>query len=1047
MKLLSLFTLFAALLSGQTQIHLRDGGPETRKNITGVQPGSPCTITAPNHNFQQDQVVSITYVTGVRLANGIRKVKNPTQSSFQLADLADAPIACLGVWRAPSGYVGPVTSVALKDFPRGPLDGPTGALTASLPSKAVPGWPVYEALLQRATLYTAQPYSGNYASTAVSGGWAVADLFQLSMANGSTAARDAAIHYLNNVEKIGAWKDFYCNESLADCGSGSGSHLDWAAYRLGQFAKGYAVGGNQLSAEERSVFRDKILNGYYGNPCVPVAQGVGWSQAAKNCGALWWMAHHTYAPMALTPGKTTTLAAAITSPAQTTIKLNRADDIPFVPAFALRGLEWLRFIGLGPGVDELAVERGVFGTTPMTHVANASMRWTASQFGKAGTASNATSWAAGNQIEYDESNTHNLVFAKHWAGIAVGIALASEDPRARDLLERSWNDWYDSSYHFSKMTWTGLNQGGTAYGNDRWHDWSTEIAIWAKHSFEPPIDITAGNWLKNAAKWYPHFSLPGNPKTQMIFGDSGVDTSIPLRRWKAAMKVAYLYPSDPFSTQVNHFLNTQANYMTQAGLHAEVEAIGAALLFTSPNPPQTPISDKHFFFQGADSPDVRFPGLGYNGVASRSSWESNATLIGAYALSINLDHTGSYACPGHYAIVTGNQWLVGSDSTSNLFGSGSTTLANCNATRVNGGVNQLPVTGNVSMATAAGTYGQYAFVDHKSASPAYAYWRINGTNAARATVGVTRHTRDFVHLKSSSPHSYLVVYDKINLSAAKPIEWTIHHPTAASSGSTVIASNLTGNLFTFTRGVLARSNELTLLPAAPPIVSSNAGGITTTSTAGTATSGEWLVIHRTSPDAADVMPPISRLTVPAGFVATEIEDESICRAVVVATDDAPHDGIALNTSRCTGQTELTVSGLDAATYAATVNGQPATAGIEVVAGGALFIPAIQGGSIVIAKAQGAPTPPPDPTPPPEPTPLPTTASLLLTEDRPLASQKATLDWGVDENNLANSVTGTCDKFQCKATITVPKTVPIFTQWIFRIRGKDVAFPVKQYRVD
>ncbi len=943
MKKLIFFLAFNALAQ---EAVLRYGGPETRKNITGITIGANCTVKVPGHGYPEGQLVYITQATGVLAANGAATI------SVVSADEIALNKPCEGTWRSPSGYIGIAQKTAINDFPRGPLDGSAGPLTSSLPSKKVAGWPVYDALLQRAVLYTAQPYENNYNQTAISEGWAVKDLFLLWKATGSIAARDAAVHYLNNFEKIGVWKEFRCVETLADCGTGSGSHLDWGAFRLANFVTGFAIGGDQLNAAEQATFRAKVMNGFYGDSCIPTPQGVNW--AAGNCGALWWVNHHTYQPVSNTPGKTTTLGAAITSITQTTIKLNRSKDIPFFPVYLLRGTEWMKVTGFGTGVDELIVERGVFNSIPITHPINAAGRWTETQFGKTGTASNITSWAAGNQIEYDESNTHNLVFAKHFMGITAGIAL----PNIK-LLEQSWNGWYDSSYNFGKTTWTGLNQGGSSYGNDRWNDWSTDIAIWAKNSLTPAIDILPGKWLKDGGKWFPHFSLPGNPKTTMPFADAGIDTSVPLRRWKAAMKVTYLYPDDEFTPQINYFLNTYSNYMTQAQLYAEVQAIGAAFLFTSSTPLQMQLEDKHFFFSGGDTPDSRFPGIGYNGVASRNDWTINGTLVGSYALSLPQDHTGSYPCPGNYAIVKGSQWLVGSDATSNLFGTGSATLANCNAMRVNGGVNQLPVWGISSMATNAGSYGQYVFIEKNIGKPEYAYWRINGTNSSRATAGVTSHKRDFVHLKVGQ--DYTIVYDRVNLAAAKPIEWTVHHPTIAASGFTPTTANLTGNTFTFTRGSLARMIETVLLPETVPVVTSNAGGLTLTSTVGTADKGEWLIVHRASNNANDSMPPLSLLpNSPAGFVALEIADSGACRLALIANTDELHDALTVQASKCVGlTTELFASGFSVGSYYATLNGTPIAGVIEVDASGALYIPAIQGGLITIIK--GPPPTPPDPT--------------------------------------------------------------------------------------
>ncbi len=942
---------FATNLLAQDAV-LRYGGPETRKAITGVTVGAQCILTVPEHNYLEDQIVYVTQVTGVRAANGAFKITPVTGDTLGLKTLDGATAPCDGVWRSPSGYIGIAQQTSIVGFPRGPINS-----SVNLVAKLVTGWAPHDAILQRVTEISTQPYTAHYNISAVSGGWGAKQLMVMWKATGNSTYLDAAKHYLNNFEKLGAFENFYCNEALVTCGRATASELDWSAFRVANFMEAFAIGGDALSQEEQSVFIAKMMNGYWGDSCTPVASSTStWSREAKNCGAYWFLAHHTYQPNAIVPGKSTNLAQAITA-TQTTIKLHRATDIPYFPVYFLRGTEWIKIISSAGG-DFVNIERGAFGSTPLAHANNAAGRWTVTQFGKSGTAGNIKNLAEGDQIEYDESSLHNLVFAKYWAGIAGGIALAPLDSRAKGLLERSWNEWYDTAYNFSKQSWTGLNQGGTAYGNDRWYDWSSDIAVWAKNSFTPAIDISSGNWLKNNIFWYPYFSIPGSPQKQLAFWDSGVVIDMPARRLKGAVKSSFLYPSNTFVPNFEYFLRTLTNYYTQASIYSGGEFTLAAFLYTSPNAVQTPLAQtaKHYFFTETDFKDSRYPKLGYNAVSSRSAWDSNATLVASYALSTAQDHTGPYPGPGHYAIVKGDQWLISSTNTGSIFGSTSATLAFANTIRVSEGVNQLPVTGTVSTKTKVNSYGQYTFFDTHVGGDTYTYWRVNGTTSFRETAGVNSYTRDFVHLKSGV-QDYTIVYDKVSLATAKPVEWLTQHPSGATTGNTSISKSLVGNTFTFTRGAASRITDKILLPNATLTESTNSGGVILTTSAGTVSEAEYLIVHRASLNPGDIAPNATILaSVPSNFRALEIEDETICRVILIDTGAAALNSVTFSSNKCTTISEISLTRLAAGKYDVSVAGIKVLNGIETLDGFLQFQVPVKG-EIIINPHVESPTEP------------------------------------------------------------------------------------------
>lgn len=974
MKTLAIAFLLCLPLHSAT--YLRYGSAATRKDVVSVSTGSACQLGVTGHGYANQAIIYVQGVTGILSSSGplayglAAEVKNATTDTFTLAVIGThVDISCVGTWRSPSGYVGQARLTTLVGPPGGYLDGPSGALTLSLPSKAVPGWAPYDALLTRAGYNNTPPYSDSvyYTSAHTLEGWSSIIAALAWKTTGTTSYLDQVKYFLNHVEDLGHWRNkFYCDENDPDCATSTGSNLDWGAVDAANFALAFAKIPDQLSGAERSVFADKMLNGYWNDSCTPIPSAVTpWSQGSNHCGALWWIGHHAYQPRSMVPGATTTLAASMDA-SQTTMTMNRARDIPFFPVYAKIGTEYVRVDSAGSG-DVVNITRGAYSSTPASHANNSSVAWAPSKYGKSGTLANTLPQLPGDNVNYDESY-HNLVFAKEWAGFTVGIALAPYDSRAEALLERVWNRWFDITYYNTRSFWTGINQGGGAYGKDRWGEWSTHIVEIAKSNFSPSIDLTGDNWLADYMSWdvYWHWPSASSTKKQAPWGDAGRDPVVPGRRIKGSITASGLLPGNSLTPYYNYWLQTFSGYFNSTSIAGETQQPAVFFLHTNPGDTQTNISGlpKYRFYNTTNTSKAGFEGFAFNAAVSRTGWDPTDTAIVAWALSGPQDHTGSYPGPGHYTMLINNQAMVGANTIGNAFGSGSATLSNNTTCRPNFGLGQtgatttaLTVTANGTYPGVAGTSGQYNTIDRKKGTDNYTYWRVNATGAWNNKAAVSRYHREFLHFRTAGSQNYLLIHDSMGLSTARNIDCNWRFPTYTDSGVTVgNTQGLVGTTHTFTRGSMARLTTKVLLPAGATLATSSVtDGFTLNVDAGSTTGANFLVVQRPSVNVSDSLPntePISSIS--ATYEGAEINDATQCRiAVFPKNPTISQVGVTFTPAICSGSAEVIAVGLDSGTYDATVGGTPVVDDSVVDAGGVLRFTKSTSGEIVIVQSGAA----------------------------------------------------------------------------------------------
>jgi len=738
-----------------------------------------------------------------------------------------------------------------------------------------------------------------------------------------------------------------CNEHVANCGSASGAFLDWSGFWAANWSMGYNLIRSELSDGERRAFAAKMLNGMFGDSCenrlqqgrgtVTLTQGGNvvrgngtnfsaipspagrWFQvtggkiygtwvlidsvvsdtelrlrspspisaedkawwwegdwAPASCGYLWWSSHHAFTPRVLTREGQTTLVQGI-SPGATEIRVANGAAFPQrVPFHAQIGSEWVKVVKIEQNV--LTVERAQFGGSAKTAAARGTI--TSTDFPPSGGMSSVSATA----LFPLDAPQNNLNFSKIYSTITIGLAVIEDDPRAGPLVEATWNYWFDTVYTFSKSRWAGVTQGGYSYGPPRWQNWTYSLAAIGATSFSPPIDVTAGNWLKDLLV-YPVFGmLPWNSRRAVMFADAGSEDLI-FSRWYWHIYIAnYLVGDSKEFGYANFWLRQMNKWYSETELQSPngFNSIPYALIYTQPSsacPSKAPRElcvdpsetlDPHYFFT---NPDYRPPGQpdnAFNVVVSRQNWNPDSTFLWMQAFGMDVsDHLGSYPTPGSYRIAR-KQWLLANGPLTIDAGA----LDRGNYVEVDGpGGIALPVGAG---SNSVGTIGVVASVDRKFGNRDYTYWRVNSSHAFKQKSAVSRHYRSFLHLKAG-PQDYVIVYDDVATKTPKSKAMRLHYYADNSEKGTLARVN---NSIVYTRSQSRIStqillpNESSKLSESTAAFANNRSNVTTVVVDdGNTDSSEFLVVHRPSGSTTDTMPP-TRLfpAVSPGFTGVVIED-------------------------------------------------------------------------------------------------------------------------------------------------------------------------------
>ncbi|MEZ5404549.1 MAG: Ig domain-containing protein [Bryobacteraceae bacterium] len=668
--------------------------------------------------------------------------------------------------------------------------------------------------------------------------------------------------------------------------------------------------------------------------------GYGAVQAwqADSCGLMWFVSHHAYGPLSIMPRALVRLVDAV-GPESRELRVDKPGQLPPPPFFLKMdylseatgryATEWVRVNGKEQ--DRLQVERGVLGTSAAAHTRNRIAVWTPLPVsGGLGTLSSFYF------VPMDDPR-NNLTFTKTYGYLVVGLALADETPAAVSLAEKAWNYFYDFTYPHAKDMWTGITQGGYYYGVNRWLEWMLPMTLFGQKSFQPGIDISGGNWLKQGLLYPMYMTTPYNPAFSMRYADAGIEEELLPRHLKYIVTGQAVYGGTAEASYANHWYANVAKWLDVRVLQGATgfNNIPWALAYFDPDNAcggdncrdyRKELPPYHFFTETDYDPEWN-PNSAFQAVVSKQNWDEDATMLFALALSRPVDHLAGYPGPGAYRI-SKKEVLLADNSEG---GSGFSNPNRSNYVEIDGG-NKLVAEIRPNL---LGALGPNPVIDRKTGSDQYVYFRVNSRYAYTAEARVNRAYRHFVHWKENGGRDAIVVYDDVATDVPKPKKTRLHY---WADKSTTPAFEARGADLVFTRQQARLSTRVVLpevggagLTAAMNQPRTGETAYTVELDGGAGEESEFLVAHFPSANTADSMPAVRRMReLSDGFQGIEV-DSNTPWASIFARGDGRKE-VRFRTERAV---KAVVAGLQPGVY--TLEGNGGTREVRVNGDGTLVV--------------------------------------------------------------------------------------------------------------
>jgi hypothetical protein len=767
-RLLAFFAAWGLTLSAQTTVHLRYGQPGSSLTIIGATNANPIEIkTSAPHAFAVGQTVWIQGVEGNFAANGARTVAAITGlNSFTIGDRNGAAVAGSGAYdKTSDAVVGATRPVALRPHPRVWLDGPEGELTTGLAAKAVPSNPAWSAVVAAANKYASTyaniPAGPDGVSTNAGTPLSAAALRWLVTRDATSLSLSKFL--LKNVEMLMATSvasggHAGCDEAVSQCGP-AGAATDYAVFNLQHIAAAYSIVRSELTAAERRMIADKLFNDNQYAYETPQAQCT--NQAVGGAGTVTMVngsAQLTYSDDAMD----TLLAAGdyiwVRAPANFIARVSAVNSNTNTVTLAKSATS------SQTGLSFLYVKPWQTGNCGYLWKLKHHGYWpgpmgTFHYFG----GSNTYPTRGGNYASY----VHNHVISRAYHAMAISIALADDDPRAAEMLEMSFNFFFDRVYTTHKSYWSGPAQVDEGYLLTRVGPSMTMSMPLIMNSLG--VDLYSDGWLKNLLTYFlyaltphrvdhPRYGPP-NGNGQNLAGTSYISLFASLWMYRGTPEAAYGY-------KFLRDLAPRSDYSpvwTAAGLlHAE----GVAFVLSDPSAPSASYDTAlplQVLYNASPAP--LFPRRNTSVMISRTGWPtgrapSSDTWTWLYAPDQH--QTGLvniFGTPGNYGLAK-NVWLIGDDNgpdncspTASCYGSD---LDKTSYIEIGGG-NQLtrPI-GNGAV------LHDVEITRYKGdGENRFAYAMADLTGVYKETVGPTRVHRHFLDLKKAGTQQFLLIYDDV----------------------------------------------------------------------------------------------------------------------------------------------------------------------------------------------------------------------------------------------------------------------------------------------
>ena len=395
---------------------------------------------------------------------------------------------------------------------------------------------------------------------------------------------------------------------------------------------------------------------------------------------------------------------------------------------------------------------------------------------------------------YGTGALSNISITKTWAHLAIGLALADDDPRARQLVTDSSMFFINYTWPLVRNFWTGFSGSGSNYHYARVSYMVPDIIAMLDNSLQNMPDMKGGTYLKNLGAHLRYLWAPDNGQDQRKgIWAWGADGSTAILDWSGGRPFALgaamsLNPTDPDIQKTQFWLRRVFNTFDAPTIGENKGYYSAGVFLRTP--PTLAESDyrrgpKQRVFRGTDrsvclaQSSVPCPSNGgFDMVVSRTGWANpNDTVVGYDAADFFSDHSVQRA--GDYVIYK-NGLLVGGDSAGASAQAGAPEFHRSNLYQIEGvRVNRGEVSNN---------YGKIVMEPYNSeisrwaggndddgrTDSALAYWLNDLTHTFNGN-SIKRFHRHTTHLKRPGAGEYLVLYDDVSITPGSAIRFFTHY--------------------------------------------------------------------------------------------------------------------------------------------------------------------------------------------------------------------------------------------------------------------------------
>ncbi len=527
-------------------------------------------------------------------------------------------------------------SYTLPNHPRVFLDGAEGAITARVKDpdgpgprvapQAFDGNPAFVALKTSIRRCVASPDRCSQLSERPTSVLLMA--LDWYMDNKQTASRDAAIHWLDNVETwISNGYGFSCDVKQPYCGLSSWA--DWPAFHLIHVAQAYSLVRSEMTAAQRTAFYQKMFNddvAAYEDGCTNMLQRIAGSTAAFSKGSsvvtgsglsvlspgdrVYFRPSIAWGTVARADGDS---SVTLTRPPQGPLGGDAPSQVagpvyrasPWSPSSC--GLVWMLFhhayapsdtigrvtVNYTSAFDEASTSINVASVAglpaPPFFVQIAGTGEIMKVTGKAGLALSVErgqlntaprkSQQPPRSVHYTRylpnvgttDYANNLVIQKLAGVLSAGLALADEGEAATRWVTRAADSWLGNIYPRNRDMWTGFQQGGsTNYGPGRQLSLNYMIIAALKsipRGESPSLDLTDGSWLLGQTDAFLYTSLPTAPAAFVPWGqpDIASTSAYAAHQW-APFQTFLLGPSSQSARHWNYWQRELTSQYTSSNL-------------------------------------------------------------------------------------------------------------------------------------------------------------------------------------------------------------------------------------------------------------------------------------------------------------------------------------------------------------------------------------------------------------------------------------------------------------------------------------------------